>query len=101
MSDDIVIIKGRVIGISAGSVYNTPRFEYDFNQVSSTVDANFGKMPKGVTILMNPDGTIASVTVPGMLEFGSEYEFIMRPVKKEAPKAEQPTGPRKFKDEEE
>jgi hypothetical protein len=100
MADEVVVCKGVVIGVNAHQSYISGKSEISVDRAKSAI-LLFGNINTDVSFSPHsydqPD-TPTQLYVDGALEFGSEYEFIMRKVVKAPPKAKSAEGPRMFKD---
>lgn len=107
MDGEVVICKGRVVGVNASSTYNAAdgSVTYDPSTAMSmlvldpgvfSTDVDYtGQVVSSGAMYLQPK----HITVKGALEFGEEYEFVMRPAKKEPPAMQAPGGPHVFKEE--
>lgn len=106
MPDEVVICKGQVVSVNAYQRAEEGNYTFDLATVYSNLALDPGVFSTDVDITSRityegaPYNTPKILTVRGKLEFGEEYEFIMRLVKKTGVAA-QGNGPRKFKEEDE
>lgn len=101
MKDEIVICRGRVSSVSCQYNYNpeTHSSTPDFSQPASTICIDSGFITDS-DISNGTLGNAKLLTVQEVLEFGEEFEFVMRRVKKPSATPVQAEGPRQFKEEE-
>jgi hypothetical protein len=80
MADEVVVCKGVVIGVNAHQSYISGKSEISVDRAKSAI-LLFGNINTDVSFSPHsydqPD-TPTQLYVDGALEFGSEYEFIMR-----------------------
>lgn len=104
MPDEVVICKGKVVSVNAYQRVDEGVYVYDMDFVHSNLSLDPGVFSTDVDVSsqITMSGAVYSIpkilTVRGKLEFGEEYEFVMRPVKKPTV-ATQASGPRHFKEE--
>lgn len=106
-ADEIVIGKGRVIGILAEVSYENGLPNYKHESPLSTIAVSDNSwntdLEHSHPVVYDGNGNMVTmpktITVRSVLEFGADYEFVMRRVKKESTAVLKETRPRQFKEE--